>query len=166
MRLWPPMIRQPLILCCPSLPPTFHVIGERRRFHVELCEDGLWIYVCGQQRGLYRVMESLFKTSRIELPSIWIPHYLLRKWQNGRMHCHVLVHLNSLIGVSQNNLKKKNQHQAINLYMFWNDPLNLRLPCLILPKSATTQNVGSQLVLCIKLERRGFLYSWNILQQP
>lgn len=79
MRLAPPTIRQLLIVCCPSVLPTFHVIGVRRWVHVELCEDGLWIYVSGEQRGLYRVMESLFKTSRIELPSIRIPHYLLRK---------------------------------------------------------------------------------------
>lgn len=123
MRLAPPTIRQLQIVCCPSVLPTFHVIGVRRWVHVELCEDGLWIYVSGEQRGLYGVMESLFKTSRIELPSIRIPHYLLRKWQKGRMHCHVLVNLNSLTGVSQNK-EKKNQQQTINLYVLkWLQPL-------------------------------------------
>lgn len=78
-RLEPSIIQQLLILACPSVCLTFHVIRVSRRVHVELCEDGLWIYVCGEQWGLYRVMESLFKTSWIELPSIWIPHYLLRK---------------------------------------------------------------------------------------
>lgn len=161
MRLVPPTIRQLLIVCCPSVLPTFHVIGVRRWVHVELCEDGLWIYVSGEQRGLYRVMESLFKTSRIELPSIRIPHYLLRKWQKGRMHCHVLVNLNSLTGVSQNKEKKiNNRYKSIHV-LKWLQPLlserappsfcqtkwifctsistkpNLRVPCLILPKSAT-----------------------------
>lgn len=155
MRLAPPTIQQLLIVCCL---PTFHVIGVRRWVHVELCEDGLWIYVSGEQRGLYRVMESLFKTSRIELPSIRIPHYLLRKWQKGRMHCHVLVNLNSLSGVSQN---KEKTNKSIHV-LKWLQPLlskrappsfcqtkwifctsistktNLRLPGLILPKSATT----------------------------
>lgn len=115
MRLAPPPIGQLLVVCCPSVVPTFHVIRVRRWVHVELCEDGLWIYVSGEQRGLYRVMESLFKTSRIELPSIRIPHYLLRKWQKRRMHCHILVNLNSHTGVSQKKKKSATDYKSIHV---------------------------------------------------
>lgn len=46
--------------------PTFHV-ASRIWFwiKVELCEDGLWISTARTQRGLDRIVESLFKSSRL-----------------------------------------------------------------------------------------------------
>lgn len=50
--------------------PTFHVTRIRLRLKVELREDGLWISTARAQRRLNRVMESLFKSSRLQLPGV------------------------------------------------------------------------------------------------
>lgn len=84
MKLNSPMILIDLIWRC----PTFHVTRKGLRVQVELCEDGLRVSAAGAQRGLYRVVESLFKSSRLELPGIWIPHYLWREWERWRMRSH------------------------------------------------------------------------------